>query len=120
MYVLNMGKKELEEAFTVYKCAFCNFEGLTAKPHAKPYGHAFYNTQQIEFTDDIFEEPVIQSMLGFDRYICPNCGMGMDKLKFNSKKDYAEYLTYKVVQVIDGFDNVEDYVLSDEDLYLRE
>lgn len=119
MYVLNMGKKELEEAFTVYKCNFCSFEGLTAKPHAKPYGHPFYDTQEIEFTDDMFEGPVIDSMLGVDRYICPNCGKGMDKRKFNSKKDYAAYLTYKRVQVIDGFDKVDDYVLSDDDLYLR-
>ena len=119
MYVLNMGKKELEESFTVYKCTFCGFEGLTAKPHAKPYGHPFYGTQQIEFTDDIFEGPVVESALGFDRYICPNCGKGMDKLKFMCKKDYAAYLTYKVVQVIDGFDDVSDYVLSDDDLYLR-
>ena len=119
MYVLNMGKKELKEAFTVYKCNFCGFEGLTANPDAKPYGHPSYHMKDVEFTDDMFEGPVIESMLGFDRYVCPNCGMGMDKLKFNSKKDYAEYLTLKKVQVIDGFENVEDYVLSDDDLYLR-
>ena len=74
MYVLNIGKKDLEEAFTVYKCNFCGFEGLTAKPDAKPYGHHFYQSKDIEFTDDMFEGPVIESMLGFDRYICPNCG----------------------------------------------
>ena len=120
MYVLNMGKKDLEEAFTVYKCDFCNFEGLVAKQGAKPYGHPNWLNHEIDFTEDIFEGPVVESVMGFDRYICPNCGKGMNKLKFKTKKEYAEYLIFKAVQVIKWNDDVEDYVLSDDDLYLRD
>jgi hypothetical protein len=44
----------------------------------------------------------------------------MNKLKFKTKKEYAEYLTFKVVQVIKWNEAVEDYVLSYDDLYIRE
>lgn len=121
MYVLNMGKKDLEEAFTLYKCGFCGFEGLEAKKGAKPYGHPEYlNGEMIDFTEDFFEGPVIESIMGFDRYKCPNCAKGMNKIKFKSNNEYMEILTTKRVKVVDGFDNVEDYVLTEDDLYLQE
>ena len=122
MIIIKEGKKELVQAFIMYRCTFCGLEGLKARTAAKPYGHPQFNSRLVEYTDDSFQGPqLVNSIFGTDRRVCPNCAMGMDELYFkNAEKAYVETLLGKTVQVwIDEDKNVSDYNLTEEDLYLK-
>ena len=119
MFVLNMGRKDLKEAFTLYRCDFCGFEGIQAEVSARPFGHPDYVNQEVNFTEDIYEGPIVDSYLGFTKIICPNCAKGMGKIKFKTNKEYAETITGKVVQIIKSNNQVEDYCIDDNDLYVE-
>ena len=121
MFTINEGKKELERAFTVYRCKFCYYTGLTANPKAKPVNYKGNRySDDPDYIDDMFQKPVIENVLGSDKIVCPNCGMGMDEVKFMNNKEYVDYLVETKVKLEFSPLEYEDYLLTEDDLYIKD
>ncbi len=120
MITVKEGCKELRKAFDVYRCTFCGFEGIVALEGARPYGYmGDGGYDENAFAEDLFEGPETEESFGFTRHICPCCGMGMDKIKFTMNANYVAYLKDTKVKLHLWNDFYEDYLLHEDDLYLR-
>lgn len=120
MFTLVEGRKELKKAFKVYKCDFCGYEGLSADDDAVANGRITDKTVgPVRFREDLYDEPLVENFMGFDKFVCPICAMGMRFRKFNSNKEYVDYLAGKSVKVKLPRGGTADYILLEEDLYLK-
>ena len=117
MYTLTEGKVELLKAFKIYYCKFCGYEGLKADDLAIANGKESSDT--IRYREDLYEGPEVKNFMGFEKFECPICAMGMTQKRFPHASEYVEYLIGKKVPIKLPQGGTEEYALKEEDLYLR-